>query len=169
MTRGQLAICIADPISRRLVEGIAAQLELEPVLLEGGEINEEGRLDGAELLLADEPVAREFVDRSAQHKLQRRGLHLALVAVTPALSPEGVLMPKPGSVKPFGGIRHYPSSLRRCCAVERDSVLAPGLCTALRVGDRRAQSQPAHLSVGDQRHQCGRCYKISRCLRQPGL
>ena len=42
MKRGQLAICIADPISRRLVEGIAAQLELEPVVLDAEELSEPG-------------------------------------------------------------------------------------------------------------------------------
>ena len=108
MKRRQLAICIADPISRRLVEGIAAQLEMEPILLEAGELQEPGRLDAVEILLAEECVAEKFARATGSFEYRRDGLHMALVAVTASMSAEGALLPKREVEQPFAGILPLP-------------------------------------------------------------
>lgn len=108
MVRGQLAMCIADPISRRLVEGVSAQLELIPVELQEEDLKNAEFLQEAELLLADEPLAHEVAARMRPLDNLREGLQLALVAVTPALSPDGTLLPKRETEQPFQGILALP-------------------------------------------------------------
>jgi two-component system sporulation sensor kinase C len=108
MKERQIAICVADPISQRLIEGIASQLELEPVFLEIADLGNPDMLDSVEVLLVDEPEARKFAQAGGPYKHRRDGLHVALVAVTPALSPEGVLLPKRETEEPFDGVIALP-------------------------------------------------------------
>lgn len=108
MVRGQLAMCIADPISRRLVEGVSAQLELIPVELQESDLKNADLLREAELLLADEPLAREVAKHISPQENWRERLQLALVAVTPALSFDGALLPKREPEQLFQGMLSLP-------------------------------------------------------------
>lgn len=108
MKREKLAICIADPISRRLVEGTATQLELIPIFLDESDLCNADNLDRVELLLADEPVARRFAESKGVFEYRRDGLPIALVAVTPAVSPDGALLPKREMEQPFDGFLALP-------------------------------------------------------------
>ena len=53
-TRTQIGISISDPINRRLVEGVAAQLGLLPLFLQEAELAIADRIAEVELLIADE-------------------------------------------------------------------------------------------------------------------
>ncbi len=110
MKRRQLAISIADPISRRLVEGIAAQLEMEPIALDTAELQQPRRLDAVEILLADECIARKFAEATGDFEYRRDGLHMALVAVTASMSAEGTVLPKREVEQPFAGILPLPQT-----------------------------------------------------------
>lgn len=101
-------MCIADPISRRLVEGVSAQLELIPVELQEEDLKNVDLLKEAELLLADEHLARAVARRINPQDNWRERLQLALVAVTPALSADGMLLPKREPEQPFQGILALP-------------------------------------------------------------
>jgi PAS domain S-box-containing protein len=105
MKREELAICIADPISRRLVEGISAQLELTPVFLEEKGLGNLDHLDSVQMVLADEHVARRFAE-SFEHRWE--GQQIALVAVVPAMDADGGILPRREDEKPFDGIVAMP-------------------------------------------------------------
>ena len=108
MKEHQMAICLADPMCQRLVEGIAVQLDLQPVFLQMADLNNPGTLESVEMLLLDESEARKFAQPGSSYKHRRDGLHLALVAVSPALSPEGVLLPRRETEEPFDGLIALP-------------------------------------------------------------
>ncbi len=81
----RLGILIEDPVSRRLIDGIASQLELTPVVLSEG-ILTRAELADFELLLADEAAARRIrMLFSEPHDLNTGALP-ALVAVRPQSS-----------------------------------------------------------------------------------
>jgi len=65
-------------------------------------------LDSVQLLVADEAVARSFALATGPFDYHRDGLPIALVAVTPALSADGVPMPKREHHHPFDGMLAMP-------------------------------------------------------------
>jgi PAS domain S-box-containing protein len=103
-------MCVADPISRRLIEGVSVQLELTPIFFEESELTATEHLEDVEILLADEPVARRFAEMFGHYEYRSDGLNIALVAIVPALSPEGVLLPKREAQQPFDGLVELPQS-----------------------------------------------------------
>ena len=75
-----MGILIADPISRRLVEAAAIQIELQPYIFDPNEVNQLP-LDSMELIVADEPLARAL--RTNLDEVERRGdgVNAAVIAV----------------------------------------------------------------------------------------
>ena len=58
MNDKKLAICVADPISRRLIEGVAPQLELSPAIFEEKCLYNQSCMRGVEMVVADEMVEK---------------------------------------------------------------------------------------------------------------
>jgi len=103
MKARQLAICIADPISRRLVEGIGGQLELDPITIGIEDLERIEVLEQTEILVADEQEARAYADSHSYARLRRDGNHLAIVAVVPSVTPDGTQVPRREPEQPFDG------------------------------------------------------------------
>jgi len=108
MNDKKLAICVADPISRRLIEGVAPQLELSPAIFEEKCLYNQSCMRGVEMVVADEAIARKFADASGWRRYRAGGVHPALVAVSAAFSPEGALLPKREAQEPFDGLIALP-------------------------------------------------------------
>ncbi len=104
----RLLVCLADLINRRLIEGIAAQLQLTPVQVEEDELQARAEDRDLEMLLADEAVARRWLAGNGAAGQSRDGLRFALVAVVPASMPDGAVHPKPGAPEPFDGVLALP-------------------------------------------------------------
>jgi two-component system sporulation sensor kinase C len=75
-----VGILIEDPINRRLIESLALQLELVPLLL-SPKFPPDGGLYQFELVIADEPFAREYRSLLQQEEDQTERLNPAVVAV----------------------------------------------------------------------------------------
>jgi PAS domain S-box-containing protein len=108
MRNHKLAICVADPISRRLLEGVAAQLELTPENLEERQLEDPHALEGVEVIVADEVIAYRFVASHGGMRYRSGGIRPALVAVIPPDSAESAPVPKLTSEEPFDGIIALP-------------------------------------------------------------
>ena len=106
----QIAICVADPISRRLLEGISVQLELAPAYLKEEDLRDGGSLAEVELLLADEPVARRFAEWVEESGNRIESLQFALVAIVASMAPDGTLLAKRDSEQPFDGLLTLPQA-----------------------------------------------------------
>ena len=86
-----LAICVADPLHRQALQNLAAQLQLNVLILDEADLRDDANLATVELLLADEAIALAFAQRPGD-TARRRGA-LALVAVTPTATPAELLLP----------------------------------------------------------------------------
>jgi len=104
---GNLVLCLADPISRRLIEGLSAQLQLHPLVLTEDELLPE-QLAGAELLVADQIVAQRFVEKVTQLEFSNEEPGFALVAVVPEHPPEAALLPAHDAQRGFDGLIALP-------------------------------------------------------------
>jgi len=79
---GRIGIILEDPIGRRLIDGISAQLELTPTILQPEPLSRSA-LEDFELIIADEPTARSLRTLFAESTDQ---VSPALVAVQPRTS-----------------------------------------------------------------------------------
>jgi hypothetical protein len=74
LIRTQIGISISNPINRRLVEGVAAQLGLIPIFLDEAELGQPDRISGVELLIADESRALRFRQAAGLPEDPREGI-----------------------------------------------------------------------------------------------
>ena len=84
-TQGKLGLLLEDAVSRRLIDGISAQLDLTPIELFPSSLTR-AELAGFELLLADEPVARRIREVFNEPHDLASGTTPALVAVRSSLA-----------------------------------------------------------------------------------
>ena len=113
--RRQLAICVADPIARRLLEGVAAQLDLEPCEISESQLLSRSTLSRAELVVADEEVARRFAERAGSYEQVRDEFKFALIAVVPSSADEGGVG-EGVAEQPFDGVLPLPQSVAQVVA-----------------------------------------------------
>jgi two-component system sporulation sensor kinase C len=106
--RTQIGISIADPINRGLVEGVAAQLGLIPVFLEEAELVQPERMQGVELLIADESRALRFRQAAGIPEDPREGIRPAVVAAVSASSTKAPVLPSRSRERPFDGMLVLP-------------------------------------------------------------
>ncbi len=92
MSAPTLGILLSEPTSQRLLEGIAAQLELQPVLLTEAEIARAGKLPGMQLLVADEQLIPFLRQSLSAGEDQHDGVNPSLVAVV--YDPASPLLPQ---------------------------------------------------------------------------
>jgi two-component system, sporulation sensor kinase C len=106
--RTQIGISIADPINRRLVEGVAAQLGLLPIFLEEAELALVDRIAGVELLIADEPRALRFRQAAGLPEDPREGIRPAVVAAISISDLNAPILPNRDRERPFDGLLALP-------------------------------------------------------------
>ncbi len=106
--RNKLAICIADPTNRRLVEGVGVQLSLEPVVVDAQHLEDAGLLASIALLVADEPVARRFRELETQEEYSGVAVQPALVAVLPEATSVQTLLPRKDDQQTYDGLLVLP-------------------------------------------------------------
>lgn len=78
----KVGIVVSDTGNRRLLETIAASLELEPTVVDAAELKA-GRFAEFELVIADEAVARELRPIITAEQAEREQIKPALIAVIP--------------------------------------------------------------------------------------
>jgi two-component system sporulation sensor kinase C len=108
LVKTQIGISISDPINRRLVEGVAAQLGLIPVYLDEAELAQPERIVGVELLIADEGRALRFRQAAGIPEDPREGNLPAVVAAVSASSAKAPILPNTLKERPFDGILTLP-------------------------------------------------------------
>ena len=108
LPRTQIGISIADPINRRLVEGVAAQLGLIPVFLSESELARPESISGVELLIADESRALRFRQAAGFNADQPEGMRMAVVAAIPATEHSEPILPGRDRDRPFDGLLALP-------------------------------------------------------------
>jgi two-component system sporulation sensor kinase C len=106
--RTQIGISIADPINRRLVEGVAAQLGLLPIFLEEKDLGVVDRMAGVELLIADEARALRFRQAAGLPEDPREGMRPAVVAAVSASDLNAPILPNRDRERPFDGMLALP-------------------------------------------------------------
>jgi hypothetical protein len=93
LSRTQIGICIADPIHRRLIEGVSAQLGLVPIFLREADLADPSRIAGVELLIADEGDALRFRQAAGLPADPRDGMRPAVVAAIAASNETAPILP----------------------------------------------------------------------------
>ena len=104
---GLMGVCLGDPVSQRLIEGLSVQLDLVPEMLPGQAWTPE-QLSRYEMIVADEDSAiriREVLRADAEGDGQTQSP--ALVAVRMANGPEGAPPPTPVDVR-YEGVLTLP-------------------------------------------------------------
>lgn len=76
----RVGVLVENVTYRRLVESASMHLELMPVHLDGGMLNVDGLID-LDLIVADEPIARDIRTRLAARESRGEGVNPAVVAV----------------------------------------------------------------------------------------
>jgi two-component system, sporulation sensor kinase C len=108
VSRTNIGICIADRINRRLVEGVAAQLGLDPLLLNESDLKKPDQILSVDMLVVDENLALSYREAAGLPKYRSDGMRPALVAVIPALSLAGPVFPDTEIEQPFDGLLALP-------------------------------------------------------------
>jgi two-component system, sporulation sensor kinase C len=108
LSRTEIGICIANPIHRRLVEGVSAQLGLLPVFLEEAELAHPERIAGVELLIADEGCALRFRQATGIPADPGDGIRPAVVAAIIASNETAPILPNRDRERPFDGLLALP-------------------------------------------------------------
>jgi two-component system sporulation sensor kinase C len=106
--RTQIGISIANPIHRRLVEGISAQLGLLPIVLEEADLAHPERISGVELLIADESLALRFRQAAGLPIDPREGIRPAVVAAIASSDGGAPILPNRDRERPFDGLLALP-------------------------------------------------------------
>ena len=106
--RTQIGISISNPINRRLVEGVSAQLGLSPIFLEEADLALVDRMAGVELLIADESRALRFRHAAGLPDDPREGMRPAVVAATPISAKSAPILPNRDRERPFDGLIALP-------------------------------------------------------------
>ncbi len=106
--RTKIAISIADPTNRRLVEGVAVQLSLEPIFVDAQHLMEVELLASIALLVADEPIARHFRELETQVDHAGVAIQPALVAVLPEGTSVQALLPRKDDQQSYDGLLVLP-------------------------------------------------------------
>jgi PAS domain S-box-containing protein len=106
--RTQIGICIANPIHRRLVEGVSAQLGLLPIFLEEVDLAHPERITGVELLIADESRALRFRQAAGLPVDPGEGIRPAVVAAIAASRESAPILPDRDRERPFDGLLSLP-------------------------------------------------------------
>ena len=105
--RDQIAILIEDGTNRRLIEGLAVQLSLDPVFVQEDALLKPGVLRSIALIVADEPVARRFRERG-QREEAIGVLQPALVAVLGANESDSSMPARRGNDHHYDGLLVLP-------------------------------------------------------------
>lgn len=108
LLRTQIGISIADPISRRLVEGVSAQLGLVPIFLDEADLAHPDRIAGVELLIADESRALRFLQAAGLSEDPREGIRPAIVAAIAVTDESAPILPNRNRERPFDGLLALP-------------------------------------------------------------
>ena len=106
--RTQIGISIANPINRRLVEGVSAQLGLVPVFLEEADLAHSKRIEGVELLIADEDRALRFRQARGLPDDPSADIRPAVVAVIAASTENALMLSNRDRERPFDGLLALP-------------------------------------------------------------
>ena len=108
LLRTQIGICIANPIHRRLVEGVSAQLGLSSVFLEEADLAHPERIAGVEMLIADESQALRFQQAAGLSEDSRESIRLAVVAAIAVSDESAPILPNRDRERPFDGLLALP-------------------------------------------------------------
>jgi two-component system, sporulation sensor kinase C len=106
--RNIIAIHIEDLTNRRLLEGLAVQLGLEPHFVNDDNLRDPNFTRRAALVVADEPPASRYRALPTIPDYPGDGMHPALVAVLPATYSGNPLLPKRSEDQPFDGVLVLP-------------------------------------------------------------
>jgi PAS domain S-box-containing protein len=106
--RTQIGISIANPINRRLIEGVSLQLGLLPVFLEEADLTHPERIAGVELLIADQSRALRFLQAAGLPEDPREGIRPAVVAAVAVTDGNVPILPNRDRERPFDGLLALP-------------------------------------------------------------
>ena len=108
LLRTQIGISITDPINRRLVEGVSAQLGLHPVFLEDADLARPECIAGVEMLIVDEARALKFLQAAGLSDDPRVGIRPAVVAAIAVTNESVPILPNRDRERPFDGLLAMP-------------------------------------------------------------
>ena len=108
LDRTQIAIDIEDLPNRRLIEGLATQLHLTPVVANDGSLNDPERLSKIALLVADEKAVCRYRTLPTLPDHSGEGVRPAFVAVVSSSYTGNTLLPRKSKEQPFDGILVLP-------------------------------------------------------------
>ncbi len=108
LPRTQIGISIANPIHRRLIEGVSAQLGLIPISLDEADLAHPERIAGVELLIADESHALRFQQAAGLSEDPKEGLRPAVVAAIAVSDESAPILPNRNRERPFDGLLALP-------------------------------------------------------------
>ncbi len=108
LLRTQIGFSIADPINRRLVEGVSAQLRLHPVFLEDADLSDPECIAGVERLIVDEARALRFLQAAGLSEDPRVGIRPAIVAAITVTNENVPILPNRTRERPFDGLLVMP-------------------------------------------------------------
>lgn len=106
--RNIIALHIEDLTNRRLLEGVAAQLNLEPRFVTDDQLGDPEFTRRVALIVADEPPASRYRALPTIPDHPGDGMHPALVAVLPATYSGNPLLPRKSEDQPFDGVLVLP-------------------------------------------------------------
>jgi two-component system, sporulation sensor kinase C len=106
--RNIIAIHVEDLTNRRLLEGLAVQLNLEPRFVSDQDLGNAEFTRHVALIVADEPPASRYRALPAVPDHAGDGMHPALVAVLPATYSGNPLLPMRSEEQPFDGVLVLP-------------------------------------------------------------
>ncbi len=108
LDRTQIAIYIEDGINRRLVEGLAVQLNLTPIFVDDAYLRDASHMEKIALVVADESAAIRYRALPTFPDYAGADLQPALVAVMPSGFAESTPLPRKDKEQPFDGILVLP-------------------------------------------------------------
>ena len=108
LLRTQIGISIVDPINRRLVEGVSAQLGLDPVFLQDADLSHPERIAGVEMLIVDEARALRFLQAAGLSDDPTVGMRPAIVAAIVVTNENVPILPNRDRERPFDGLLAMP-------------------------------------------------------------
>ncbi len=106
--RTQMAIHLEDATNRRLIEGLAVQLNLVPVFMDDASPRDCEEVSKMALIVADEKAASQYRDLPTPQDRPEESLQPALVAVVSPSYAESTLLPRKSRKQPYDGILVLP-------------------------------------------------------------